>query len=157
MRADGTAAERNTAMRHPLLTALGLALLTVVGPVAGARAVMGSATIMARVDTDGDGTLSRAEVRSAASKRYDLIKSKNGGRVTQLQLGGRVTASEMKKVGLAPGLSTVVGKDAYLALADRFFDEADMKKNSGAAAGGGSLDAAELGSPAGEKLIGLLQ
>ena len=80
-------------MRRYLLFALGIAFTMAASPIEQARAVMGPATIMARVDTNGDGTLSLAEVRSAASKRYDLIKSKNNGRVTKLQLGGRITAA----------------------------------------------------------------
>ena len=118
---------------------------------------MGTPTILSRVDTDGDKTLSLSEVRSAAAKRYDLMKSKNNGRVTQLQLGGRASTKDTQAIGLGSGLETEVSKEKYLALADKFFDEADARRKPGDAPGSGTLDAEELESPAGKKLVGLLQ
>lgn len=145
-------------MRYP-----GLKTLTVVAAVwvvlmpGVTFALMGSETIVARVDKDGDKKLSLAEVRAAAAGQYDLIKSKNGGRVTMLQLGGRLLPVDLKAVSATPGVTTPVSKDQYLALADRFFDEADVRRKAGDQPGSGKLDMDELGSPAGKKLIGLLQ
>ena len=122
-----------------------------------ADAVMGSETIMSRVDTDKDKLLSLSEVRKAAGDRWDLIERKNG-RVTMMQLGGRLVPSDLKEIGKpSPGVETTVSKQEYLALAEMFFDKADTNKKAGAAKGSGMLDLDELGSTAGKKLIGLLQ
>ena len=122
-----------------------------------ADAVMGSETIMSRVDTDKDKLLSLSEVRKAAGDRWDLIERKNG-RVTMLQLGGRLVPADLKEIGKqSPGVETAVSKQEYLALAEAFFDKADTNKKAGAAKGSGMLDLDELGSTAGKKLIGLLQ
>ena len=141
----------------------GLRVLAVVAAVWGvvapgaSHALMGSETIVSRVDKDGDKKLSLEEVRAAAARQYDLIRSKNGDRVTMLQLGGRLVPADLKAVSGAPGVATSVSKDQYLALVDRFFDEADVRHKAGDPPGSGELDMDELGSPAGKKLIGLLQ
>ena len=140
---------------HTLLIGGALALSTFAA--GDARAVMGGETIMDRVDADGDKTLSLAEVRAAAAKRYDLIRSKNGGHVTMLQLGGRLVPADLKTAGGPSGLSAAVSKDEYLALASKFFDAADAKRTQSDAPGSGKLDVEELESPAGKKLVGLLQ
>ena len=123
-----------------------------------AGAVMGSETIMSRVDTDKDKQLSWSEVRIAAGNRYDLIQSKNGGRVSMLQLGGRIVPSDLKQVGKqSPSVESPVSKEEYLALAKFFFDKADVKHQQSDAPGSGTLDIGELSSADGKKLIGLLQ
>ena len=134
-------------------------LLVLAGALAAgpAWAVMGGATIISRVDTNGDHKLSLAEVRAAAARRYDLIKSKNGDHVTMLQLGGRLVPADLKAVGGIPGVSTQVSKEQYLALVDKFFGEADARRKPGDPHGAGKLDVDELSSPAGKKLVGLLQ
>ena len=121
-------------------------------------AVMGSETIMSRVDTNKDGELSWSEVRIAAGNRYDLIQSKNGGRVTMLQLGGRIVPSDLKQTGKqSPGVESPVSKEEYLSLAETFFDKADVKRKPGDAPGSGTINIGELSSADGKKLIGLLQ
>ena len=141
--------------RYLQLVSLGVVVATCV--VGQAHAVMGGPTIISRVDTNGDRKLSLAEVRAAAGRRYDLIKEKNGGRVTMLQLGGRLVPADLKAVGGTPSVETAVSKDEYLDLVGKFFDEADARRKPGDAAGAGQLDVDELGSTAGKKLVGLLQ
>ena len=142
--------------RH-LLT-IGLVASIGMFTIGAAQAVMGSATIVSRVDKDGDKKLSLAEVRAAAARQYELIKSKNGDHVTMLQLGGRLVPADLKEIGKqSPGVETAVSKQEYLALAEAFFDKADTNKKAGAAKGSGMLDLDELGSTAGKKLVGLLQ
>lgn len=121
------------------------------------HALMGSETIIARVDKDGDKKLSLAEVRAAAARQYDLIRSKNGDRVTMLQLGGRLVPADLKAVSGTPGVATPVSRDQYMALVDKFFDEADVRRKAGDPPGLDKLGMDELGSAAGKKLIGLLQ
>ena len=108
--------------------------------------------MIARIDKDGDHKLSLAEVRAAAAGRYDLIKSKNGGRVTMLQLGGRMVPADLKAVGKKAEVTTSVSKDEYLALVDKYFDEARRKTPAT-----GELGVDELSSDAGKKLVELLQ
>ena len=137
--------------------ALALAVaLSSVGTGA-AHAAMGGQTIMDRVDADSDHKLSLAEARAAAGRRYDLIKSKNGGRVTMLQLGGRLVPADLKFAGLAASLTTPVSRENYLSLVDHFFDEARTDRKAGDPPGSGSLVVDSLSSPAGKKLVGLLE
>ena len=114
---------------------------------------MGGAIIMSRVDTDGDRKLSLAEVRAAAGRRYDLIESKKNGYVTVLQLGGRLVPADLKDVGDTVGTGTVVRNDQYLALVDKFFDEADARRKPGDPAGSGQFGIDELGSAAARSLL----
>ena len=145
-------------MRYSFLTALAVIAATwVISAAEVTHALMGSETIISRVDKDGDKKLSLDEVRAAAARQYDLIKSKNGDHVTMLQLGGRLVPADLKVVSGAPGVATPVSKQQYLALVDKFFDEADVRRKAGDPPGLGNLDMDELGSPAGKKLIGLLQ
>ena len=95
------------------------------------RALMGSETIVARVDKDGDKKLSLDELRAAAARQYDLIKSKNGDRVTMLQLGGRLVPADLKAVSGTLGVAAPVSKEQYLALVEKFFDEADVRRKAG--------------------------
>ena len=125
--------------------------------VGAASATMGGPTIIARVDKDGDHKLSLGEVRAAAAGRYDLIESKNGGRVTMLQLGGRMVPADLKAVGKKAEVTMGVSKDEYLALVGKYFEEADALRKPGDAPGLGELDVDELGSDAGKKLVELLQ
>ena len=63
----------------------------------------------------------------------------------------------MKAVDATPGVATAVSKEDYLALVGKFFDEADAHRKPGDPPGSGKLDIAELATPAGAKLIGLLE
>ena len=136
---------------------MGLAVTVQLLLAGAAFATMGGPTIISRVDKDGDHTLSLAEVRAAAAARYDLIKSKNGGRVTMLQLGGRMVPADLKAVGKKAEVTTAVSKDEYLALVGKYFDEADARRKPGDASGTGELGVDELNSDAGKKLVELLQ
>ena len=134
-----------------------LAVACWLGLAHAAGAVMGSETIMSRVDANKDGQLSLSEVRTAAGNRYDLIRSKNG-HVTMLQLGGRIVPADLKAISKqSPGVESAVSKEDYLALAEIFFDRADVKRKAGDAPGSGTLNIGELSSADGKKLIGLLQ
>ena len=132
------------------------AALSIVGTSA-AHAAMGGQTIMERVDADGNHKLSLDEAHAAAGRRYDLIKSKNGGRVTMLQLGGRIVPADLKLVGIAPSLTTPVSRQDYLALVDRFFGDARTDRKTGDSPGLGRLSIDDLSTPAGKKLVGLLE
>ena len=142
---------------HRQLFAVGLFMAVDLSPIGAAHAVMGGPTIISRVDKDGDHKLSLSEVREAADRRYDLIKSKNGGHVTLLQLGGRLVAADLKAFNGKPSIEASVTKEEYLALVSKFFDEADARRKPGDPPGTGKLDVNELSSDAGKKLVGLLQ
>ena len=137
--------------------ALGAFLIANVSAMPNSWAVMGGPTIISRVDTDGDRKLSLSEVRAAAGRRYELIRGKNGGHVTMLQLGGRMVPADLKAFTGTPSVSTSVSKDEYLALVTKFFDEANTRRKPGDALGSGELDVDDLSSDAGKKLVGLLQ
>ena len=124
-------------MRYHRLAAVIIALGWIFFAANASHALMGSETIIERVDKNGDKMLSLAEVRAAAATQYDLIRSKNSNRVTMLQLGGRLVPADLKAVSRAPGVAAPVSKEQYLALVDKFFDEADVRKNAGDAPGSG--------------------
>ena len=128
-----------------------------------AQATMGAKTMMERLDADHDGTVSRAEVRAAAGRKYDLIASKNGGHVTSVALSGRLTkdalqdiqTTDAKKGGNVEPDS--VSRDLYLAQAEKAFDEAHIMKTSDAKPNDDALTLGELSAPSAKNLIDLLQ
>ena len=128
-----------------------------------AHATMGAKTMFDRLDTDHDGTISRSEITAAAGKKYDLIASKNGGHVTLLNLGGRLSkdaTQDVTKADEAKGKkadSDDVTRDQYLAQADKAFDKARSGKSVDGGSHNDGLTMRELSAPAAEDLIDMLE
>lgn len=127
--------------------------------VAGsALAAMGGAAMMDRLHPKEKGKLTLDEIRDAAAHNYDVIFKANGGKVTMLQLGGRVTAGDLKEAKIGDGeADEPISKADYLVLASRFFAEANVSRKADVSPADGTLSANELTTPAGKKLLRLLE
>ncbi len=145
------------------LRSLALGTASLLLAVAGAHATMGAKTMLERVDSNHDGTVSRAEVIAAAGRKYDLIASRNGGHVTLLALGGRlskdsvqsITKSDESKSRTADPDS--VTREQYIEQAEGAFDQAKFGKPGGNRSKDDNLTLGEMSAPAAEKLIDLLE
>ena len=130
----------------------GLAATT---PVFGA---MGGAAMMERLHPKEKGKLTMDEARAAAAHNYDVIFKANGNKVTLLQLGGRVSQDDLKAANIGDGeVDEAVSKADYLALASRFFAEANVSRKADVSPADGTLSVDELSTPAGDKLLRLLE
>ena len=131
--------------------------------VASAQATMGAKTIFDRLDTDHDGTVSRSEVIAAAERKYDLIASRNGGHVTLLALGGRLSNGAIQDVTKADESQSKkadpnsVTREQYVTQTEKAFDKAKYGKPSKDKSKDDSLTMGEMSAPAAEDLIGLLE
>lgn len=126
-----------------------------ISPAFGA---MGGAAMMDRLHPKQKGQLTLDEVRDAAAHNYDVIFKANGGKVTMLQLGGRVTPADLKAANIGDGEGDEgISKADYLALASRFFAEANVSRKADVSPADGTLSVNELSTPAGEKLLRLLE
>ncbi len=123
-----------------------------------ALAAMGGAAMMERLHPKEKGKLTMDEARAAAAHNYDVIFKANGGKVTLLQLGGRASADDLKAANIGDGeVDETVSKADYLALASRFFAEANVSRKADVSPADGTLNVDELSTPAGEKLLRLLE
>ncbi len=134
--------------------------LTAGSPLVGstAYAAMGADAMMNRLHPKERGKLTLDEVRDAAAHNYDVIAKANGGKVTMLQLGGRISASDLKAANIGDGETDgTISKADYLVIASRFFAAANVSRKQDVSPADGSLSTSELSTPAGEKLIRLLE
>lgn len=146
--------------RFARIAAVPLLLAWPVGalPIGSAMAAMGGAAMMDRLHPKEKGKLTLDEVRDAAAHKYDVIAKANGGKLTILQLGGRVTADDLKAANIGDGEGDEgISKADYLALASRFFAQANVSRQADVSPADGTLSQNELSTPAGEKLIRLLE
>jgi Ca2+-binding EF-hand superfamily protein len=133
--------------RRAFLGAAALAWLPALVP--RARAQTGAANaFLQKWDADHDGTLSLAEVKSAASARFDKLDADHDGTLSLKELGGRVTASEFASAD--KDHDGTLSRAEYLTLAGQLFQAANPDKD-------GTIDANELATPAGRRLMLLLQ
>lgn len=135
-----------------------IALAGGIAATTSAFGAMGGAAMMERLHPQEKGKLTMDEARAAAAHNYDVIYKANGGKVTLLQLGGRVTTDDLKAANIGDGEpDDGVSKADYLALASRFFAEANVSRKADVSPADGTLSVTELGTPAGEKLLRLLE
>ena len=140
---------------------IGCLAIALAGGIAAATpvsAAMGGAAMMDRLHPKEKGKLTMDEARAAAAHNYDVIFKANGGKVTLLQLGGRITPNDLKAANIGDGeADEAVSKADYLAIASRFFAEANVSRSADVSPADGTLSVAELSTPAGEKLLRLLE
>ena len=137
---------------------LAIALAGGTAATTSAFAGMGGAAMMERLHPKEKGELTMDEARDAAAHNYDVISKANGGKVTLLQLGGRIAPDDLKAANIGDGEGDEsVSKADYLALASRFFAEANVSRMADVSPADGTLSVTELSTPAGEKLIRLLE
>ena len=140
---------------------IGCVVIALAGGVMATTSVfgaMGGAAMLERLHPKEKGKLTMDEARAAAADNYDVIYKANNGKVSILQLGGRVTADDLKTANIGDGeADETVSKADYLALASRFFAEANVSRKPDVSPADGTLSVDELSTPAGEKLLRLLE
>ena len=140
---------------------IGCVVIALAGGVMTTTSVfgaMGGAAMMERLHPKEKGKLTMDEARAAAAHNYDVIYKANNGKVSILQLGGRVTADDLKAANIGDGeADETVSKADYLALASRFFAEANVSRKPDVSPADGTLSVDELSTPAGDKLLRLLE
>ena len=127
-------------------------------PARTAFAAMGVDAVIGGIHPKNKDKITLDEMRDAAGRTYDKIAKAYGGKVTLLQLGGRVTSADLEdaKIGVGERDGSVSRAD-YQALASRFFSQADVLRKPDVSPADGTLDRAELTTPTGEKLMRLIE
>jgi Ca2+-binding EF-hand superfamily protein len=130
-------------MRAILFNALLALPLVAIAPIE--RATAGSSIIY---DTDQDGTLDLAEVKTAARTAFSQLDNNSDGKLDAKELHGRMRAKEIAEADTDH--DGTISKDEYLALVEKLFNEADADQE-------GTLSQKELRSKPGRALLRLLQ
>jgi hypothetical protein len=119
-------------------------LLAGAGCVAmGASAMAGDCGILKSSDSDGNGKLDKAEARKAAAAVWNKVAATpNKAEEFEARLGAKELAEGTAGAG--------VTEKEYVEIASSLFSAADTDKE-------GSIDCAELESPAGKSLLNLLK
>lgn len=98
-------------------------------------------------DLDHDGTLSLAEVKSAAAYEFDKLDRDHDGTLSRKEIGHRIARTEFKAID-ADNDGTL-DKAEYLKIVENRFNAANPDHDE-------TLDPAEMKKPAGKKLRQLL-
>jgi Ca2+-binding EF-hand superfamily protein len=134
-------------IRYFLATAA-LLNLAILGMPVHAQAQASLPASVANWDPDKDGTLDIAEVKKAASDKFDTLDTDHEGTLDAKELAHRIGKKTL--MAADPDKDGTLSKDEYLALVEKRFKAADPD-------GDGTLTADELKSPAGKSLLLLLQ
>jgi hypothetical protein len=100
------------------------------------------------LDPDKDGTVSLAEAKAAADKKFDAIDTDHEGTVSPKEAKDAIMHSAFSKAD--PDKDGTVDKAEWAALVEQHFKAADQDHD-------GTLDAKELESPEGKQLLKMLQ
>jgi hypothetical protein len=106
-----------------------------------------SASALAKLDPDKDGTVDLAEAKAAAGKLFDRLDRDKDGTLDARELRGRLTKSEFAAAN--PDKDGTLDKNEYLAVVEARFRAADPDND-------GTIDVKEFAMPAGKKLLKLL-
>ena len=125
-----------------------------LGGVLGAQLVSRSVSaappsafsVVSKTDTDNDNTLDLAEVKAAASAKFDTLNKDADGTLDAKEVEGIIGAKTLKTADLDN--DGTLTKDEYLALVEKLFKMADVDHD-------GTLSVQELKSEAGRTLKGL--
>ena len=110
-----------------------------------------AARVLKAVDTDNDGTIDLAEVKKAASARFDRLDNDHDGTLTFQEFQGSATSKPSKQEFdiIDKDHNGTVSKDEYLAEVERLFKKDDTDND-------GTLDVKELRTATGRILAALL-
>ncbi len=125
----------------------GFAALGLVASFGAVRADMTPTAFLKAVDKDSDGTVTLDEVKAYAAVRFKALETDKDGTLDEKELKGRLSETGFKSANL-DGDKTIDEKE-FVAYVETLFKEANDKDTT--------LDAKELGTPAGKKLVMLLQ
>lgn len=136
----------------------GIAALVLMALGAAAQAAESPAAFLAKVNTNGDKTLSLAEVSKYALTRYDALDADHDNKLTMKELGGRLTEVDFEEANTKHSSETPsLSSSEFTVYVAKLFGEANQHLLSGNTNVSGTLSARELATPAGEKLIKLLE
>ena len=93
--------------------------------VAGLFTANARAASFQAIDGDKDGTIDLAEVKQAASRKFDQLDRKRIGTLTRPQ-AGRVRLTRKEFAAADPDNDGTLTKDEYLAVVEQRFNAADV-------------------------------
>jgi Ca2+-binding EF-hand superfamily protein len=126
-------------MKMKSIAAAAFVLGLMASPALGASALKA-------LDTDKDGTLDLAEVKTAADKDFDKLDTDKDGTLDRKELKGRVSKKDWASAD--PDSDGTLSKEEYEAQVERAFNRADADHD-------GTLDAKELQTPDGQAALRL--
>ena len=135
-------------MVHRRLVAAAAAFGLVAFASSTPATAMGAKAFMKAVNGDADKTISKAELDAYAKQRFAALEADNDKTLDQKELKGRLSAAGMAMADTDK--DKTVDEAEFTGYADKLFDEANKK-------GDVTLSVEELASPAGKKLIQLLE
>lgn len=103
---------------------------------------------MKAIDPDGDGSVSLAEAQDAAGKKFMMMDPDKDGTIDMKEAKGKIAKDKFKMVDTDK--DGTIDKTEYMARVEAAFKAADPD-------GDGTLDAKELKTPAGMKLLSMIQ
>lgn len=122
--------------------------------VVGAFALVAPLTAHAKmadmklIDPDGDGTVSLDEAQAAGAKKFEMLDPDHDGTIDKKESKGLMSKAAFKMAD--PDKDGTIDKTEYAAMIEAAFTKADPD-------GDKTLDAKELATPAGKKLLALIQ
>jgi hypothetical protein len=150
--------ERKRVMNESIFRRLAASLMLALGPLSlltGPTALAQATTDISKmVDTDGDGTISLGEAKTAAGDAFDKLDLNHDGELNNTELGGRVTLLD----DITPCLGhqfyfwkkeRKLNKDQYLAIVEGRFRAVSAES-------GGTCDTKALQTMPGQSLLELL-
>ena len=99
-----------------------------------------------KVDKDSDGTVTLEELKTFASDRFKALEKDSDGTLDSKELKGRLSATGFKSANT--DADKTIDEAEFMTYVEKLFKEANDDDTT--------LDAKELGKPAGKKLIMLL-
>ncbi len=124
-----------------------LGSLCLLGSIGLASAQTNPSAFLEKVDLDKDGTVTLDEVKSFASARFKALEKDRDGTLDDRELKGRLAAADFKSANA--DADTTIDEGEFMAYVEKLFKDAND--------GDASIDAKELDTPAGKKLVMLLQ
>jgi Ca2+-binding EF-hand superfamily protein len=100
------------------------------------------------IDSDRDGKINLAEVKQAASEKFDQLDRNHSGTLSRKQLG-RLRLTRKEFAAADPDKDGTLTKDEYLAVVEQRFNAIDVKH-------AGTLTLAQFNSRAGLQLRRLI-
>ena len=124
----------------------GFAALGLIGAVGAAVAQTTPSAFLKAVDKDSDGTVTLDEVKAYASERFKALETDKDGTLDAKELTGRLSATGFTSANT--DADKTLDEAEFLAYVEALFKQANDND--------ATLDAKELESAAGKKLITLL-
>jgi Ca2+-binding EF-hand superfamily protein len=99
-------------------------MITLVGLIVAGLSINASAASFQAMDSNKDGMLDLAEVKQAASQKFDQLDRKRTGTLTRAQIG-RLRLTRKEFAAADPDKDGTLTKDEYLAVVEQRFNAAD--------------------------------